>query len=266
MADQSIFDSNNQTQATPVSPQPTTSPSDELVDLLSQIRNENGEPKYKTVKDALVGLQHAQSFIQTLKTEKSQIEQQVNELRPVADKVSELEKVVLQLSSTPPAASTNAPALSEEAVAQLVENTLSKKQQEQVAKQNLESVAASVKQAFGDKAEEVFYAKAQEIGLSRAEINALAARTPQAALKLVGLNGSSPAVPKPTTSSVNASAFQPAQDTFISRNAKRLEVGATASELMEETLASKRMVQELNERGMSIDDLTKPSNYFKYFK
>lgn len=257
MTDQSIFE-NKQTSSTPIQ-------SDDLNDLLSQIRNENGEPKYKSVRDALVGLQHSQEFIKTLRTEKSQVEQQLNEVKPVADKVTELERIVLELTkpSTPVATSTSG--MSEEAIAQLVETTLTKRQQDDVAKQNLTSVIGSVRAEFGDKAEEVFYSKAQEIGLSRADINALAARTPQAALKLIGVQAKNPTV-KPTVSSTNTSSFEPAQNTFIGRNSKRLEVGATASELMEETRASKQMVSELGEKGMSIDDLTKPSNFFKFFK
>lgn len=257
MTDQSIFE-NKQTPSTPIQ-------SDDLNDLLSQIRNENGEPKYKSVRDALVGLQHSQEFIKTLRTEKSQVEQQLNEVKPVADKVTELERIVLELTkpSTPVATPTSG--MSEEAIAQLVETTLTKRQQDEVAKQNLTSVIGSVRAEFGDKAEEVFYAKAQEIGLSRADINSLAARTPQAALKLIGVQAKTSTV-KPTVSSTNTSSFEPAQNTFIGRNSKRLEVGATASELMEETRASKQMVSELGEKGMSIDDLTKPSNFFKFFK
>lgn len=257
MADQSIFE-NNQTTSSPTTP-------DDVNNLLSQIRNESGEQKYKSIQDALVGLQHAQEFIKTLRTEKTQVEQQLNEVKPVAEKVTELEKIVLELTKPQTPAATPASVMSEEAIAKLVETTLTKRQQEDVAKQNLSSVISSVREEFGDKAEEVFYSKAQEIGLSRADINALAARTPQAVLKLIGVQAKTPSV-RPTAGSANTTAFEPTQNTFIGRNTKRLEVGATASELMEETRASKQMVAELNEKGMSIDDLTKPSNYFKFFK
>lgn len=267
MADQSIFDNNQNPQATPVTSTSTPSPADKLQDLLSQIKNENGEQKYKTVEDALVGLSHSQAFIKTLREEKSALEAQFNEVKPVAEKVTELERVVLELTKPSQQAPTSASPLSEDAVAKLVETTLTKRQQEEIAKKNLTSVVDVVKQEFGDKAEEVFYSKAAEIGLSRAEINSLAARTPQAALKLIGVSGrQSTTTFKPTTPSVNTAGVTPQQDTYIGRNTKRLEVGATASELMEETRASKQMVEELGAKGLSIDDLTKPSNYFKYFK
>ncbi len=263
MADQSIFE-----PGTPSDPSTQQPPSNTGVqNLLASIVNERGEQKYKTIEDALVGLSHAQSFIQTLRTEKQQVEQQVNELRPVADKVSELEKVVLQLSQNKPSEPTTPSGMTEDAVASLVEQTLTKQQQQRVAKDNLQKVAEVVKKNFGDKAEEAFYGKAAELGFSKEDINALAARSPQAALKLIGVNESvQSSVFSPTTTSVNTSSLAPQENTFISRNKVRLEVGATAQELMQETAQARKMVEELNAKGMSIDDLTKPSNYFKFFK
>lgn len=259
MSDQTIFGGST--------PQPTPSPvtQEDYTDLLSLVRNENGEPKYKTVKDALIGLQNAQSFIQTLKTEKSQIEQEVSSLRPVAEKVTELERVVASLSTPRDPVATPTAGLSEEAVAQLVEQTLTKRQRDEAAKTNIATVTEAVRKAFGDKAEEAFYGKAQQLGLSKEDINALAARTPQAVLELIGIKQNAPSF-HPTSSSVNTAGINPTQNSFISRNPVRLEVGATAQELLQETVAAKRMVEELNEKGMSIDDLVKPSNYFKYFK
>lgn len=265
MADQSIF---SQTNSVPSEPSPNQPPSDSgLQDLLASITNERGEQKYKTVAEALVGLSNAQNFISTLKSEKQQIEQQVNELRPVAEKVTELEKVVLQLSQTKPTDTTPS-GVSELDVARLVEQTLTKQQQQQIAKDNLASVVSVVQKTFGDKAEEAFYGKAAQLGLSKEEINALAARTPKAALELIGVkvDVSKQSVFTPTTTSVNTSSITPPVDTFISRNKTRLEVGATAQELMQETMSSRKMVEEMNAKGMSIDDLTKPSNYFKFFK
>lgn len=271
MADQSIFDANqNNPQVTPENkPTPTPSPaSDNVADLLSQIKNEKGEQKYKTLEDALVGLQHSQSFIQTLRKEKQQVEEEVSSLRPVAEKVTELERVVLQLTQPNNApAPTPAPAISEESIAQLVEQTLSKKQQAEVAKANIQAVSVAVQKEFGEQAEQVFYSKAEELGLSRAEVNQLAARTPQAVLKMLGITEVKQ-VPNavPTRTSINTASLEPAKNTFIGRNSTRLEVGATAHELAQESVAARKMVEELNEKGMSIDDLTKPSNYYKFFR
>ena len=246
----------------PASPQ-----SDPLQDLLLQIKNERGEPKYKTVQDALVGLQHAQTHIQTLLTEKRTVDDELNSLRPTAAKLSELEKVVQQLTQSAPAqpATPAVQGLSEEQIATLVEQTMTKQQQASVAKQNVATVVESVKKAFGDKAEQVFYDKAKELGMDVASFNTLAARTPAAVLKLLNLD--KPATPQqfPSTSSVNTSAFEQNTESFIGRNKKSLQVGATHSEIMQSAADAKRMVDEMAQKGMSIDDLTKPSNYFKHF-
>jgi hypothetical protein len=100
------------------------------------------------------------------------------------------------------------------------------------------------------------------------EINTLASRTPKAALRMLGLEG---VTQTQTTSgspagTVNTTEFNPNTQSYIGRNARKLEVGATAQELNEEAAMARKMVQELEQRGMSIDDLTKPSNYFKLFK
>lgn len=269
MSDQtSIFnESQPSTTATPggSTPNPSQQP-DELVTLLAQVKNENGEPKYKTVKDALVGLQHAQQFIDTLRTEKRTVEEELNTLRPVATKVSELEKLVQRLTeSNTPATSQAAQGLSEEDVATLVEKTLTRQQQVQVASANLGKVVEAVKKAHGEKAEEFFYTKAKELGMTNEQVNDLAARTPVAVLKLLGLDATPSTPQQTTTSSVNTTSFSNTTESAIGRNKVKLPVGATHQEIMAEAAEARRMVDEMASKGITIDDLTKPSNYFKYF-
>lgn len=266
MSDQtSIFnESQPSTTATPggSTPNPSQQP-DELATLLSQVKNENGEPKYKTVKDALVGLAHAQSHIQTLLTEKRTVEEELGTLRPVATKVTELEGLVRRLTESSTTAATPAQGMSEEAVATLVEQTLTRQQQAQVATANLGKVVEAVKKVHGDKAEEFFYTKAKELGMTQQQVNELAARTPVAVLKLLSIDA--PAPQAISTTSVNTTGLTPITESAIGRNKKKLEVGATHAEIMAEAREAKRMVDELAEKGISIDDLTKPSLYFKHF-
>lgn len=270
-AQSSIFDKDQsaaQQSTTTTSTSQTQSSTDPLNDLLGQIKNERGEPKYKSVQDALNGLLHAQNHIQTLLTEKRQVDEELNTLRPVAIKVSELEKVVERLTQ-PSQSQVATPAaiqgFTEEQVAKLVEQTMTRNQQQQVATANLGSVVNAVKKHFGDKAEEVFYAKAAELGMNQAEINALAARTPAATLKLLGIDTHNQSSLSSTTSTINTTALEPNKQTFIARNSTKLEVGATHQEIMKEAESSRKMIEEMDQQGMSIDDLTKPSNYFKYF-
>lgn len=271
MSDQtSIFGEQN-TQATPApsgtsTPNPSQS-STTPQDLLLLIKNDKGEPKYKTVEAALEGLMHAQNHIHTLLTEKQQVEVELNTLRPVASKVSELEKVVDALTRSAPAkVDTPQPkGLSEEDVAKLVEQTMTASQQKAIQTQNLASVVNSVKTAFGTDAEKVFYQKAEELGMSQAEVNALAARTPAAVLRMLGIEAKpSTAGSGTTVGTINTTSLEPNKETKIGRNKKTLPIGATHRELMSEAQEAKDMVTEMNAQGMSIDDLTKPSNFFKY--
>ena len=104
MSDQTIFDNTNTQPVTPATQTNQSSPVDNVADLLKLIVNDKGEPKYKTIQDALVGLQHANAHIQTLVTEKRQVEQEKQSLQTAAEKVAELERVVAELTKAPPQA------------------------------------------------------------------------------------------------------------------------------------------------------------------
>lgn len=268
MSDQaSLFkETSSETPTTTGGSTPNLSPTtDELTTLLLQVKNENGEPKYKSVKDALIGLQHAQTHIQTLLSEKRTVDNELNELRPVATKVTELEKLVNQLTqSTTPATEPVTKGMSEEQVATLVEQTMTRNEQIRIAKQNTNTVVESVKKAFGENAEKAFYDKASELGMDVASFNALAARTPLAVLKLLGIDKNTTPATSSSGASINTTDFTSNTESLIGRNKKVLPVGATHNEILQEASDSKRMLEELNAQGITIDDLTKPSNYFKY--
>jgi len=269
----SIF--NNQTppatpdnQNTGGSNTPNGGSPDQLVTLLAQIKNDRGEQKYKSVEDALNALKHSQDYIPQLSDKLRQQEQELAEAKAAAAKIAQLEQTLLQLTqnNTPPAATPPVPAgLSKEEIAELVSNTLTAKQTEAVAKENLSKVVSTLTQSFGDKAEEVFYGKAKELGMSVTEINSLAAKSPVAAFKLLGI-GESKGAPAPAAGSINTSAFTPKQDSFVGKNTKPTLIGATTADLREETVNARRMVEELHGQGLSVHDLTDPKVYFKHFK
>lgn len=264
MSDQTIFDQTNTQPVTPATQTNQPSPSDNVADLLKLIVNDKGEPKYKTIQDALVGLQHANAHIQTLVTEKRQVEQEKQSLQTAAEKVAELERVVAELTKTPPQATPAA--VDPTQIQELVSQAINANKTQEVQKQNTAVVVNAAKQVFGEKAEEMFYSRAQDVGLSREQINTLAASSPQAAMKILGLASQSGSSTPTQKTVMNTTEAVPNQDTFISRNTERLPVGATFNEMQRESIASKKMVEELAAKGMSIDDLTKPSNYFKHFK
>lgn len=276
MADQaSIFNNQNtppgDNQNNGGSNTPNGTPPDPLATLLSGIKNDRGEQKYKTVEDALNALKHSQDYIPQLSDKLRQQEQELAEAKAAAAKITELERTLQALTqnNTPPAQGTPPPAgLSKEEIADLVSRTLTSQQQEAIAKQNISTVVSNLTKTFGDKAEEVFYGKAKELGMSIQEINSLAAKSPVAAFKLLGMEDGKPTPPSTPASSgaVNTGGFQPKQDSFVGKNAKPTLIGATTSDLYAESANARKMVDELHGQGLSVHDLTDPKVYFKHFK
>lgn len=271
MSDPTIFSQNtdastnasSQAATQQVATQQVTPP---LVDLLKEIRNPDGSQKFGDVTGLAKGYQHSQSFIQTLMEEKKQLEEQLNSYKSQSDKTSELERTVQELLQQRNQNTTTP--VTPEQIAEMVNRSLDTRSVKEKQAANLATVTSTLQQAFGADAETKFYGKAAELGMSREEINALAAQNPKATFQLLGITQTTTHqhTGAPKASTVNAAGFQPNQDSYIGRNKNKLEVGATHTEINEEVIRSKRMVEELEANGMSINDLTNPKNYFKIFK
>lgn len=271
MADQSsIFgQSDSQTPANNGAPSNgTNAPNvDPVADLLGSIKNERGEPKYKNLQDALVALRHSQEYIPQLTTQLSQKDAELNTARAETARIAELERSIAALTqSREQPASTQAPAISEDRIAELVNQSLTRKQTEDLQKANVSKVVQDMVKQYGPDAQKTYEAKAAEIGMTVAELNALAARTPQAVLKLMGVTGATQPREQTPATQFNTEAFQPQQNSFIGKNPKPIMVGATTQDVREEAIRSKQMVEELHRDGKSVYDLTDPKVYFKYFK
>lgn len=271
MTDQSIFGENQNTSTqTPQNGGNTNAQNsnDLAITLLESIKNERGDPKYKSIEDALTALRHSQEYIPQLSAKLTQQEQELKEAREAAARAAELEKTVEALTSqntqnvTP-----NAPVISEDKIAEIVTRTLTQAQQAELAKNNITTVVSTLQSTFGAEAEKTYNAKATELGMTVPELNALAARNPKAVFKLLGIAQEAPKSQSSSSSvSYNTDGFQPQQDSFIGRNKKATLIGATTTDLNEETQRSKKMVEELHSQGKSISDLTNPKVYFQTFK
>lgn len=277
MSDQtSIFNSNTEQQ---VETQPNTNvntsnvnnaPNNtDFADLLGQIKNERGEPKYHSVQDALNGLLHAQQFISTLTTEKKQQEEQLRAAQAEAERIRVLEDTLNKLTSQQSQTqNTTQPVFDESKIAELVTSTLTKREQEIVSKQNLQTVVSQLQHVFGADAEKKFYGKAQELGLSIPEMNALAAKSPSAALAMLGVQAQTQTQSKgvlPSTGSINSSGVQTPPQSFIGRNEKATLIGATTQDIQLASDRANKMVDELHAQGKTIHDLTDPKVFFKHF-
>lgn len=243
--------------------------SDPLNTLLGSIKNEQGQPKYNNPVDALNALKHSQEFIPQLKQENASLRSEIEQLRAQVDKLKGVEEVVERLTSQQNNTATPGKVLDENAIADLVQRTLSKREVEAVQKANVTSVVQTLQSQFGQEAEKAFYGKAQELGMSVQQMNSLAATSPQAVLQLFGVqkrDAGKVNTPSAVPSGVNTAGFQPKQDTYIARNTKGVTVGATSQEVADELHAAKKMVEELQQQGMSVDDLSNPKNYKKFFR
>lgn len=238
-----------------------------LTDLLGSIKNERGEPKYKTIQDALVGLANAQTHISTLTAEQRARDEEIERLRTGASKLTELESTVQQLLQRQQEASaTSGGSMTQADIANLVTRTLEINQTKAQETANVRSVVAKMKEVFGDKASDVFYAKGQELGLSADAVNQLAAKSPTAVLKMLGVSEQASTYSgAPNSGTINAGGFTPRQNSHVGRNKESFILGATTEDFARELNNARSMVEELHAAGLSVDDLTNPKTYKKYF-
>lgn len=273
--DLSIFDNQNPPGGNPAPTPPGNQapgnvPQDQaLLTLLSEIKNERGEPKYRSLPDALNALKHSQEFIPQLNQQIEALKGELETAKASSSKIGELERAIEALTRQP---SNEAPPQmpTEEQIAEIVRSQMSAAQKRELDAKNQQAVAGElVKLVAGDvvKAKEQYASKAAELGMTEAELNAFAARSPKAVLALFGVKESANTPPPsgvPNTA-VNTTGLQPHQDTFIKRNEKSIMLGATGHEVIEEARKSGKLIEELESKGMTLDDLTNPKNFFKHF-
>lgn len=270
MSDPTIFSNQNDQGGDPTNTSGVSNAggapnNDQFATLLLEIKNERGEPKYKTVQEALIGLKNAQEYIPTLKQTLTQREQELAAAQAKANEIEELKRVVQELTANKQEPITNsAPALSEQQVAELVGKALETQQSVAKQKENTGKVVETIKAEFGDKAEAVFYERAGQLGMSRDEINTLAAKSPAAVFQLLGIKqGTNSGFP--TRSTVNSSGFVQKQDSYLGRNEKSALAFASTQDVLEESRASRALVDELHAQGKSVHDLTDPKIYNQIF-
>jgi hypothetical protein len=243
----------------------------ELTDLLSGIKNERGEPKYKTLKDAIIGLQNAQTYIPDLKKTVSEKDAEIERLRAENERVANLEETVRKLAERSSGdAPSSKPALSVQEIAELVntslESTLTQREVKQKQEANIKTVVTSLKSAFGDTAETKFNEKATELGMTVQEFNTLAAKSPQIVLTALGITKTvTNQSVTPSKGTVNSEGFVPNPQSHIGKNTTSALTGASSKRVKEETEASKKMVEELHNSGKTVGDLTNPKEYAKFF-
>lgn len=256
MSDQDIFQSKeNQEvssqpdQAPSVEQKPETSNENPVEDLLRSIVNENGEPKYKSVPDALNALKHSQDFIPTLKNENSIYKEQLQESQELLRKYEEALKTVDRLAK-PQAMEESPPAPQadkEEAVDidALVEQSIARRETQKQQEANAEKVINSLREKYGEKAGQAFYSKAEELGLDRETMNTLARKSPEAVLRYFQEDvKQSPPSPGSEPSSVRTESLQEKPKHYgpLPPPAKSIMAGASQAEVQAELQRHKQAV------------------------
>jgi hypothetical protein len=269
MTDQSIFGDQNKPVADPTITQTATQTQSPLATLLADIKNEQGSQKYATPEDALRGAAHAQEYIRTLQREKAEADARLAALSAKEDKTAHLEATLAELMqkvNKPAEPALNVPTGDD--IAAIVAKTLDSRSAAQKAQENQAQVAQALMKQFGAEAEAKYNEAAKELGLSPQELNELAAKSPKAVLKTLGVSeqAAKPQSFAPAGTSLNTAALQPHQDSFVGRNKAVQTVGATSEDLFQEARNSRAMVDELHAAGLSTADLSDPKVYAKYFK
>ncbi len=252
----SVFDENN----TPSGGKEGTPSSEAFADLLASIKNEEGKPKYASVEEALKGLAHANQFIDTLKTEKSQIEQELKARQSVAEALE-----ALSAKNTDPAP-TNDPVpagLKEADIEALIQARLAERDRMSQEEANVRTVSDALKSKYGEQVGDVMKEVAGKLGRSVEDLKGLAKADPKLVLGL--FESAAPKnSPKPMYGGgLNTLDFQGKPETLVKANEKSV---FESGDIHTESANAKRMVDELNAAGLSIADLTNPKVYFKTFK
>jgi hypothetical protein len=212
------------------------SPDASYADLLAMIKNEEGKQKYDSLPKALEGLVNAQQFIPQLKTELQQKEAELVELRSKLAQQASVEEVVSRLTAQaqqPKAQDTpsQASGLDEQAVMNLVQQTLAQREQQSVSASNSAQVQSALVAKYGDKAGEMVAQRAAALGTTTQKLGELASQNPQLVLEL--FNTSASKGPTPTTTSVNTSGFNAPVSNELKKPERSLLGGATAKQQTE---------------------------------
>ena len=273
MTDQSIFGKENPNPAETLpnnggNSNPPNVPNDSaLADLLAEIKNERGEPKYKTLQDAIVALKHSQTYIPQLTTEVRERDAELAAARARLAEIDELKNTVQALTQRQSESAPQNTQLDEGKIADLVSSAITQREAASKAQANAAKVAQSLRSVYGEQAEAKYNEKAVELGFTVAELNALASKSPEAALRLLGVQGGKPNNSGlPLQSTIRSDGLQPHTESLIGRNKVSTQIGATSQDIQEEAQRSRLMLEQLEAQGLSIDDLTNPKVYFKHFK
>lgn len=220
---ENIFEgSTNPEVVSAVSSNPTTAIPTEIAEFVGEGK------KYKSVEDALKAVPHAQTHIQKLEDEAKQLREELAKRQTTEELLEELRASGLPQGQTQ---QSSAPVVTTESVEQTVAKLLAQKDAQSKAQANVAKVVSAFESSFGDKAkaEEIYNRVATESGLTVQMLNNLAATSPEAVLKLAGLNSKQQAPVGKVQSTVNTESLSQGATSELSA---RVPKGATTKDLV----------------------------------
>ena len=271
MSDPSVFENANTNVSTP-----------NYDEMLANIKNEKGEQKYANLGEALKALQNAQDYIPKLhqeidglKNKTNTLEEQYSNALSASEKLDALLKEQQELKQSifdtkkeeepPPVEDVPdpAPQLNEDDLYNKFRARMAEEENARNAEQNVKLVENQIVSLYGDKAVDYLRSKSQELGMSVQDLMELSGRSPKAAMNLLGV--------QPTAkgnfnvdNKYNSGNLKTYEDSEIRRNKGTL-VGADTATLKAEFTKAGTMAQQLREKGLTMQDLSDPKNYFKLF-
>jgi hypothetical protein len=195
------------------SQEPTPTSDDPLATMLASITNEQGAPKYKDVPTALDALKHSQDYISQLKTQIDDLTGKVSTHETELGKQDAVTDFVNQLQSSmsKPEEPTEQPSGQTQALTiDDFEKLLADREAKKTADQNLKSVTDALRASHGEKAGEFLKDSTEKLGMSIEDLTSLSAKSPQAALALLGQKASA-SRPSYNSSTVNSASLQTSQ-------------------------------------------------------
>ena len=154
--------------------------------------------KYATMEAALASVPHSQAHIARLEAEMAELRKSAAAAGAAGEAYAAVQELLKEMKATP-SAPAGGTVLSETQVAAMLDRKLVERENQRSANENLKSVESALVSKFGDKAPDWYKSRAEELGVGPETISSLAARSPKAALELLGVTHHAKDRPSPST-------------------------------------------------------------------
>ena len=218
-------------EANPNQPNPAT-PAAKFEDLVGEGK------KFATADDLAKGKAESDAFIRQLTEELKGLRESVTKDNNATDNLAALQAELADLKAklnkpVEPSPNTKGE-LTTGQLEEIVASVITKQEQSRTSAQNVSVANHKMVEIFGDKAQETFQQRAIELSMTAGELKAIAAKSPNAFYRIMGIEGTKPGAHIDTQSSkLNTAALpsnpgQPKKGTAAYYNQVRKTVGNQA--------------------------------------